>query len=358
MSTTVVENKKDFLSFSGRKREVVDEEVRKADFSEIPVISLNQDKESLIKDLKYACKTVGFFYIKDHGVPQESIDKLLGGAKTFFELPKEDKNEIHFSKSKHFRGYESCGDNNTEEGKRPDLNEQFNWGYEAKLDPIKTTEEVEEYEKNAEKDVMAGPNVWPAKAPALQTAVAEYYGHVLILARRLVKLFALALDLPETYFDNLFQTPGAIGRVLHYFPQASNDKNILGIGAHTDIECFTILYQGKVPALQVLNNRGEWIQAPPIDGTFVINIGDMLARWSNDVFISTVHRVLNLTGNERYSIPVFIGTQYDTMIEPLYTCVGEEGPKYKPIRAGEYVYKRLAFSRLSKEEYEEKIKTL
>ena len=137
-------------------------------------------------------------------------------------------------------------------------------------------------------------------------------------------------------------------RLLHYPPQAANDPEALGIGAHTDIECFTILCQGSVPALQILNSNGEWIQAPPIPGTFVVNIGDMLARWTNDKFISTVHRVWNITGKERYSIPFFFGANYDAVISTLESCLTEGQTKYEPVLAGDYVYRRLAASRIEK----------
>lgn len=346
MAVSITDTKtSDFLSFSGRKRTIVGDVARKADFSEIPVISMLSPQHELVTQIRDACTRVGFFYISDHGIPQESIDNVLTSAETFFAMPEEDKNEIHFSKSTHFRGYEGVGDNVTETGRKPDLNEQFNWGYQADLDPERNEQEIEHFQQHTKDNVMIGPNSWPSKCPELKQNIVVYYQNVLKLARKLIKLFALALDLPENYFDELFKTPGAIGRVLHYFAQDPKQENVLGIGAHTDIECFTILYQGQVPALQVLNNEGQWIMAPPIEKTFVINIGDMLARWSNDVFISTVHRVFNVSGRERYSIPVFIGVDYTTSIEPLETCVGEEGPKYEPVNAGEYVYKRLAFSR-------------
>lgn len=197
---------------------------------------------------------------------------------------------------------------------------------------------------------MSGPNAWPS-VPGFKSTVAAYYAEVLTLARRLVRLFALVLQLPETYFDGMVRKPGAMGRLLHYPPQPPDDPLALGIGSHTDIECFTILAQDSQPALQILNVKGEWIEAPPIPGTFVVNIGDMLSRWSNDVFISTVHRVLNVTGKERYSIPFFFGPSYDTVIEPLETC-REEGKaaNYEKVLAGDYVWRRLARSRLSDEE--------
>jgi isopenicillin N synthase-like dioxygenase len=216
---------------------------------------------------------------------------------------------------------------------------------------------------------MEGPNAWPSM-PGFKQHVAAYYGQMLTLARRLVRLLAKVLHLREDYFDSAVVRPGAMLRLLKYPAQDAEEPDALGIGAHvgaadganirghgidhtrqTDIEAFTILCQGEQPALQILNVDGQWIQAPPVRGTFVVNIGDMLARWSNDVFISTVHRVHNCTGSERYSVPFFFGPSYDTVLEPLATCLPEGGKAvYEPIVAGEYVWKRLAQSRLSKED--------
>jgi isopenicillin N synthase-like dioxygenase len=194
---------------------------------------------------------------------------------------------------------------------------------------------------------MNGSNIWP-DLPGFKDGVAGYYGECLSLARRLIRLFAEVLYLPESFFDEMFVRPGAMSRVIHYPPQPANDPDTVGIGMHTDYECFTILCQDEQPGLQILNVAGEWIEAPPIPGTFVVNIGDMLARWSNDVFISTVHRVLNSTGKERYSVPLFFGPSYNVMIEPLQTCLADgEKPKYEPILAGDYVWRRLEKSRLN-----------
>jgi isopenicillin N synthase-like dioxygenase len=200
---------------------------------------------------------------------------------------------------------------------------------------------------------MTGPNVWPdiPKVPDFKTSIKEYYGNVLTLGRRLIRLFALVLGLPENYFDEMFRFPGAMGRLIHYPPQAPTKSSAFGIGAHTDIDCFTILCQGAQPALQILNTEGEWLSAPPLPGTFVVNIGDMLSYWSNDTFISTVHRVLNITGEERYSVPFFMGPNYDTVLEPLASCVQGGDKKYTSVLAGDYVWRRLARSRLSAEEY-------
>lgn len=293
---------------------------------------------------------------------QEVIDCVFDTAKRFFDQPAQTKNEINYKKSKVLHGYEPISEVRTDESKRADLNEAFNCGYEADLDPLddgvdrsrlslkldhaslaSADQNVEVHSKNP----MEGPNAWPAMSGFKQN-VAAYYGEVLMLARRIVRLFAKVLDLDEDYFDSAVVFPGAMLRLLKYPAQDPHEPDALGIGAHTDIEAFTILCQGTQPALQILNVDGQWIQAPPVPGTFVVNIGDMLARWSNDVFISTVHRVHNCTGTERYSIPFFMGPSYDTMLRPLPTCVQRDGKaKYDPILAGEYVWKRLSQSRLS-----------
>ncbi|EOO01273.1 putative isopenicillin n protein [Phaeoacremonium minimum UCRPA7] len=339
-----------FTSFSGNQRTVSSDVARRADFNEIPLISLRSPKNELLEQLTDACTRVGFFYIKDHDVPQEKIDNLFKTAESFFAQGAEKKNEINYKKSKILRGYEPPAEVRTDETRKPDMNEAFNWGYEKELDPTwPKGQKVQEWKDNP----MSGPNVWP-DMPGFRASVAEYYAEVLGLARRMIRLFAEVLLLPPDFFDSLVSTPGAMGRLIHYPPQQASEPDALGIGAHTDIECFTILCQGTVPALQILNVDGEWIQAPPIAGTFVVNIGDMLARWTNDRFVSTVHRVWNVTGQERYSIPFFFGVNYDATIKTLDSCLADgEKSKYEPVLAGDYVWKRLSVSRVDQKELRE-----
>ena len=202
--------------------------------------------------------------------------------------------------------------------------------------------------------------MWPSPSvfPEFRPAVAAYYAELLRLARQMIKLFAEVLHLPPDYFDDLITTLGAMGRLIHYPPQSTSDPEALGIGAHTDIECFTILCQGPVSALQILNSEGEWIQAPPIPGTFVVNIGDLLARWTNDRFMSTVHRVWNVTREERCSIPFFFGVNYDAVIKTLDSCLAHgENSRYEPVQAGEYVWKRLSASRSDQKELRAQVAT-
>jgi len=190
---------------------------------------------------------------------------------------------------------------------------------------------------------MTGQNVWPEGLPGFRSSVLAYYHAVIRLGQALFPLFALALDLPESFFDDKTTKPAAIMRLLHYPPQPAKPLDrVLGIGAHTDYECFTILWQDEVGALQVMNTAGKWIDAVPIEGTLVLNLGDQFARWTNDVFKSTVHRAINKSGRERYSIPLFFGTDYNVKLEPLPSCVSEDNPpKYEVITAGDYVKSRL-----------------
>ncbi|KAL2202606.1 putative isopenicillin N synthetase [Sarocladium strictum] len=341
----------DNLSFTSYTKQVQrtirSDTARNASFDEIPLISLKAPHDQLLAQLTDACTRVGFFYVKDHDVPEEKIDAIFGVAEKFFAQEKEVKNKINYKQSKILRGYEPPAEVRTDETRKPDVNEAFNWGYARELDPEASGSS---YEEDTSDNPMSGPNVWP-DLPGFKPVVADYYGEILTLARRMVTLFAQVLKLPSSYFDELVSTPGAMGRLIHYPPQKASDPDALGIGAHTDIELFTILAPGTVPALQILNSSGEWIQAPPIPGTFVVNIGDMLAMWTNDYFVSTVHRVWNVTGKERISVPFFFGANYNVMIRTLEGCLGDGGvSKYEPVLAGDYVWKRLSASRVDQAE--------
>ncbi|CRG92103.1 Gibberellin 2-beta-dioxygenase 1 [Talaromyces islandicus] len=324
-----------FTSFAGRSYNVVSDQVKQSDsFDEIPMIDLSQPQAQVVDSLRDACTRVGFFSISNHSIPQSVIDQVFSTAAEFFSLDDAAKQQAHFKNGTALCGYEGFQNVYTDETKKPDLNEAFSWRYGPDMDqfsePNKNIEESKQESNPDDKKedfLTSGQNIWPNAKPEMRRDISQYYSHL-----------------------------GSMGKILHYPPQrAKGPDPPFGIGAHTDIECFTILCQGgDVPALQVLNPNGEWILVPPIRGTFVVNIGDMLARWSNDTFRSTIHRVLNITGQERYSLPVFIGPSYQTIIQPLETCLAD-GAKYDPIPAGLYVWKRLAISRLDKDEYEKQL---
>lgn len=313
-----------------------------AAFEQIPVIDLRDirsadlaARQALADKVRDASINVGFFYIKNHGVSEETIALALDAAKRFFALPQSSKEAISMAKSTNFKGYTPLLGENTNPENRGDLHEGFDIGWEDPSGNVR-----------ADDGAMSGANLWPdeQEIPGFKEAVMRYYYEVVALGKLLFPVIALALNLPENFFDDKTTKPAAILRLLYYPSQDGIvDNRIQGIGAHTDYECFTILWQDEVPALQVLNMDNKWVDATPIPGTFVVNLGDQLARWSNDVFKSTVHRAINRSGVERYSIPLFFGSDYDVVLKALPSCVSAERPaKYEPITAGEFVRSRIA----------------
>jgi isopenicillin N synthase-like dioxygenase len=177
--------------------------------------------------------------------------------------------------------------------------------------------------------------VWPA-LPGFRDVVSRYYAAVFELGQRLLRGFALALELPETFFDRFVSAPPSQLRMLHYPPNPSADVTV-GIGAHTDYECFTILLP-TTPGLEVMNGAGEWIDAPPRAGSFVVNIGDTLEMWTNGELTATSHRVRKVR-EERFSFPLFFACDYDVLVEPLPQFVSpERPPRYPALKAGEHLY--------------------
>ncbi|PHH92357.1 hypothetical protein CDD83_7735 [Cordyceps sp. RAO-2017] len=259
--------------------------------------------------------------------------------------------ECYIGKSKLFRGYsplygEKSSSPELEPGREGQnwpgaLSEAFDIGYEIAADSRKAAGDRLPPDNYG----LVGENQWPGEEvlPGFRASYLEYFTEVLELSRALMRIFALALDLDEAFFDAMMEHPGVTSRMLHYPPQPVEGQQIPGLAAHTDYECFTVLSQDDVPALQVLNNGGEWVLAPPIPGTLIVNISDCLAFWTNNKFKSTVHRVANLTGEERYSIPFFFGVDYDVTMAPLQNQLRDgEPPCRKPFKVGEYVRHRLS----------------
>lgn len=330
------------------------------DFDNIPIIDVSvisspnhEDHLKLASEIYTACTNVGFFYIKNHGIPEELVQELHAAARRFFNLPEKTKMDYSVSKSKKYRGFmpvygeqltgSELNDFPTERTQTGTgaLSESFDIGYEIAGDSQHTADDAlppDPYD-------MYGDNQWPSNEvlPGFRDTYLKYFSEALTLCRKLMRIFALALDLEADFFDSKMKYPGATSRMLHYPPQPVDGEVVVGLGAHTDYECFTILSQDDVPALQVRNARGEWILAPPVAGTLVVNIADCLSTWTNKRFKSTIHRVTNLTGQERYSIPFFFGVDYDTTVSVLPSCISEEEPACsEPFKAGEFVRGQLA----------------
>lgn len=189
---------------------------------------------------------------------------------------------------------------------------------------------------------MQGPNQWPDWLPGFKPAMLAYVREVDALGRHIVRLIALALGLPATALDHHFDHPTTFLRALHYPPQPPAEDEQIGSAPHTDYGIITLLAQDDSGGLQVRPRGGDWIEAPPIPDTYVLNVGDMLARWTNGRLVSTPHRVINRSGGDRYSLPYFLDPSMDTLIECLPTCTdAAHPPQHPPVRYGDYLLERL-----------------
>jgi isopenicillin N synthase-like dioxygenase len=307
---------------------------------EIPVIDIAAlragdaaGKRRVADEIGRACRGIGFFYVRGHGIDDAAMAKVFGEAKRFFSLPESEKNLISISHSMHNRGYVPLEGENLDPSRDPDLKECFNIGRDLAAD---------------DPDVVAGrpfhgPNQWPELAGWRE----GMYGHYLrlkALCETLHVAFAIDLGLPEDFFAPLVDRPLATLRLLHYPPHPGEpDPKQLGCAPHTDYGNVTVLAQDGIEGLQVLTrDGGEWLNAPVIPGAFVCNIGDLLMRWTNDVYVSTPHRVINRSGKERYSMAFFHDPNDDAVIEGLPGCVSADRPARYPVTTGgRYLADRL-----------------
>ncbi|KAF1024535.1 MAG: 2-oxoglutarate-dependent ethylene/succinate-forming enzyme [Acinetobacter bereziniae] len=285
----------------------------------IPVIDVSglfstDIKQRIIvsEKIKRACEDKGFFYIKNHGISKLLQQKVIDQSRQFFDLPLHEKQLVNKSNSVANRGYEPLKNQTLEEGAPADLKEGFYSGREF-------VEDSDEVRKNK---FNHGANQWPTQLPEFRDAMLNYQSQLEVLAKCLMRSLALSLSLDENYFDNFCQDSLVTLRLLHYPPQPSNPKpNEKGCGAHTDFGALTLLLQDKQGGLQVWDKSTDgWIDALPIEDTYVINLGDLIARWTNNHYKSTLHRVINKSGKQRYSVPFFFGGNPDYKVECLPNC--------------------------------------
>ena len=298
----------------------------------IPVIDMDpfingseEDKSAVAAKIHEAATTVGFIYLKNFGISVDTQEMAFAIAKAYFKS--EHKASVPFNEEIN-HGYGKMGGERLDASKPADLKETF------------TGRDVSR--------VPSGPEYWPSLE--FEAFMRTFYGQMRGVASNVKRAFALSLGLAEEYFEpkhtGLIQTL----RLVHYPPVENPEEGQLGAGAHTDYGTLTVLFQDSSGGLQVQNLDGEWVDAPPISGTVVINTGDLVARWSNDRFKSTPHRVVPRPAamkNGRLSIAFFSDPDPDVLIEAIPSCVSEDNPaKYPPITAGEYIAERIRVSNM------------
>jgi isopenicillin N synthase-like dioxygenase len=285
------------------------------------------------QDVRYALENIGFFYIRNHGISPELIDRVFAETIRFHALPLERKLRIRVNQlgvgympsgGTQIKSFEGAKQN------KPDVGEGF-----------VITRERGPHERAApdrEQTVYRCANQWPADLPGFRETVVEYFSALEALSLRLLSVYATALDVPPDFFDRAFQGGNATGVLrLSRYPSIEIEENQFSLAPHVDGDFITFLAQSKVPGLHIRTRSGKWIQAPVLPDTLLVNSGEMLRMWTNDRFLATSHRVLNNTGEERYAIPFFYFPHPETLIECLPTCQGpRRPPRYAPITVGAY----------------------
>lgn len=278
-------------------------------------------REAVARRLGEACEQRGFFYVVNHGVDAALMDQVFACSQRFFALDEASKMQVDKRLSRCNRGYEPLRAQTLEAGAAPDLKESFYIGAEVPEDDPR----VQAGRFNT------GPNQWPAQWPEFRRVMQAYYQQAYGLGATLIRGMALSLALPEHYFDAYLQDAAATLRLLHYPPQPANPApGEQGCGAHTDFGGLTLLLQDQAGGLQVWDAQAAgWIDAPPVPGAYVVNIGDLMARWTNDRYVSTLHRVINRSGGDRYSVPFFFTGNPLHPIACIPSCLDAgQTPKY------------------------------
>ena len=304
--------------------------------NKIPIIDISRaldgnDLTNVAAQIHAAATDFGFFYISGHGIDQKLIEQAFAVSRDFFSLSKPLKQEVAVTSDQ--RGWMAQGMSKLQGAKTHDLKEVFFWGRETQED---------------DPDLQLGKplvamNKWPEHTfPRLREDLLSYYEAVCGVASHLMAAIAVSLDQPANFFEAAYAKPLARGQLVYYPSSTTQDEaeERFGVAPHTDFGVLTLLLQDQSGGLQVKLPSGNWIEAPPIEGTLVCNIGDLLARWSNNRFSSTLHRVINRHANARYSIPVFFDPHTDTIVDPVDLGVAGSDSLFEPVTAGGHIASR------------------
>ncbi len=316
----------------------------------VPIIDLApyysgqpEGKAAVAQAVRQACEDIGFLVITEHRIPAELIERVSTQTRAFFDMPLAEKRKVDRPSPEMVRGYSAVAEESLsyslEESAPGDLKESFSIG--------PSDVPADDYYHNAAAGPHFAPNVWPAEhlLPGFQSAYREYFSAMSELAQSLMRLFALALDLDEQFFDDKIDRHISMFRSLSY-PDLKTEiePGQMRASAHTDYGSLTIVRpDNALGGLQVRNRQGEWVDVPYVADGFVVNIGDLMMQWTNDQWISTLHRVVNppqssATDNRRQSLVFFHQPNYDTLIECLPGCLPANGaPRHAAVTSGDHL---------------------
>ena len=302
---------------------------------QIPKIDISEIEEkefsrALLQDFFSAYNKYGFGYIINHGIEKTLIEQLFQVSKQFHSQPLSEKMRVALDHN--HRGYIAINTST-------DVN--------SKLADVKKPNQSESFmmmreDKSELPDVyLSGPNQWP-KLENFKEVLEKYTFNMTKLGRNLMRLALLSSGVKDLSVMQSLDTPTIWLRLLHYPPISKNSpSDLYGSAPHTDFGCLTILAQDEIGGLQVQTREGEWIDVPKLEGSFVVNVGDMLSRYTNGLLRSTPHRVINKSGKERFSCPFFFDPHTNAVVQPLK---GTGKPKFSPINFGEFLREELEAS--------------
>ena len=312
-----------------------DELIRLMDYpdseEEIPILDMapylsgqSGGLQEVAKRLGEISETVGFFYVKNHGVPLDLVDRLFEETRRFHGLPPEIKLKTPHMVTDSFQsGYQPS---NTERSKKANVD------IIAEAKPNLLSKFLVTRELPPDHPRHKAMNVWPENLPGFRETVSTYHASIERLGRQFLPLWATSLGMPSDFFDQYFEEPHLTLSMLHYPPQKIIGNRQYGIAPHTDNSFMTFLAQSNVPGLAVRMPSGHWRVVENIPGTFLVNTGNVMVRWTNGRYLSTKHRVINTASVDRYSIPVFFGPSGNALIECIPSCQGHNRPsQYEPI---------------------------
>jgi isopenicillin N synthase-like dioxygenase len=284
------------------------------------------------------CEDTGFLVVANHGVPQRLVDDTFAAAAQFFA--RSDSDKLALKIGQYNIGYLPFGGqvvrhSPVNKNTKPNFSESF----------YITRDRAPDHPDIINNKPLIGLNRWPPDMPQFRAATMAYYAAMEAMTTRLVPVVAMALGLPPDYFAEAFAEPNCTIRLIHYPPQPNPEDNEFGFAPHTDNNFITFLAQSTLPGLEVRTAEGEWIRPPAVPGTFVVNTGAMLARYSNDRFRATPHRVINRNGASRYAIPFFLGPNHDSIVDCVPTCVAPDNPpRYEPTTYGAFTQRLLTLN--------------